>query len=81
MVIRTILECDRCGGKCEFDSFHVEVGRSMDQAGSMDCKVESVDLCYCCCQSYLREMLKSSTHGQAKEFVKWAREKPKPIRM
>lgn len=81
MTIRTIHECDRCGQKCEFDSFHVEVGCYKDLTGSMTGSVQAVDLCYSCCQSYLRDCLKKLCHQAAADFVKWAREKPKPVRM
>lgn len=81
MVIRTILECDRCGTRCEFDSFCVEVDRFKDASGTLEGKMESVDLCYCCCQTYLRGLTTKMNHESAKEFVKWSRDKPKPIRM
>ena len=81
MVIRTILECDRCGTRCEFDSFTVEVERYKDASGTTEGRIESVDLCYCCCQTYIREQTARMTHEAAKGFVKWAREKPISIRM
>jgi hypothetical protein len=81
MVIRTILECDRCAIRCDLDSFCVEIERTKDASGTTEGKVESVDLCYTCCHTYLRELTKKMSHEASREFVKWSRDKPKPIRV
>ena len=81
MVLRTYLECDRCGTRCEYDSFYIITDHRMDAAGSTEDVTESVDLCCCCCQTFIRGLLATYNHGNAQEFVRWARKKPEAIRM
>lgn len=78
MVIKTIHECDRCGTRCEFDSFYPVVGFQTGVNGTED-HTEAVDLCYACCQFYVRTLIGSMSQDQAQTFVFWAKTKMKTV--
>ncbi len=78
---RTVLECDACGAECVYDTIYATVDRRMDAAGSMESVHEPVDLCYSCMRRQMAKMVARMTYEHARDWVKEARTKLKPVKM
>jgi hypothetical protein len=75
MTTRSILECDKCGKECKFDSIWAKIDRKMDAAGSMDDDHVRVDLCDKCMHTIMKILVQKMDFDEAKIFVALARVK------
>ena len=64
--------CDKCGTEIQSTkgrSFSLNIGRSMDPAGSMENDYSDGDYCVTCVRNALQRYFKSKPYSEAKEFL------------